>query len=62
MSKQSRAKKIHSFFDSKKKIKIHNENTSKRTESNKTKAFKKKKKKKKKLMKIYQQVRKIKIG
>ena len=59
MSKQSRAKKIHSFFDSKKKIKIHNENTSKRTESNKTKVFKKKKKKK--LMKIYQQVRKIKI-
>ena len=45
MSKQSRAKKIHSFFDSKKKIKIHNENTSKRTESNKTKVFKKKKKK-----------------
>ena len=36
--------------------------TSKRTESNKTKVFKKKKKKKKKLMKIYQQVRKIKIG
>ena len=35
--------------------------TSKRTESNKTKVFKKKKKKKK-LMKIYQQVRKIKIG
>ena len=34
--------------------------TSKRTESNKTKVFKKKKKKKK-LMKIYQQVRKIKI-
>lgn len=34
--------------------------TSKRTESNKTKVFKKKKKKK--LMKIYQQVRKIKIG
>ena len=60
MSKQSRAKKIHSFFDSKKKIKIHNENTSKRTESNKTKVIKKKKKKK--LMKIYQQVRKIKIG
>ena len=59
MSKQSRAKKIHSFFDSKKKIKIHNENTSKRTESNKTKVIKKKKKKK--LMKIYQQVRKIKI-
>ena len=44
MSKQSRAKKIHSFFDSKKKIKIHNENTSKRTESNKTKVIKKKKK------------------
>ena len=60
MSKQSRAKKIHSFFDSKKKIKIHNENTSKITEINKTKVLKKKKKKKK-LMKIYQQVRKIKI-
>ena len=29
MSKQSRAKKIHSFFDSKKKIKIHNENIKK---------------------------------
>ena len=39
-------------------MKIHNENTSKRTGSNKTKVFKKKKRKEKKLMKIYQQVRK----
>ena len=60
MPKQSRAKKWLSFFDFKKKIKILNENTSKRTESNKTQVFKKKKKKKE-LMKMYQKVRKIKI-
>ena len=49
-------KKLHSFFDSKKKMKVPKENASKRTESNKTKALKRKK-----LMKMYQQVRKIKI-
>ena len=32
----------HSFFDSKKKIKIPKENALKRTESNKTKVFKRK--------------------
>ena len=37
------AKELYSFFDSKKKIKILDENTSKRTESNKTKVFKRKK-------------------
>ena len=40
MPRQRRGKKLHSFFDSKKKIKITKQNASKRTESNKTKAFK----------------------
>ena len=35
-------KKLHSFFDSKKKMKVPKENASKRTESNKTKALKRK--------------------
>ena len=42
MPKQRRAKTMHSFFDSKQKIKIPEENASKRTESNKTEVLKRK--------------------
>ena len=40
--KQRRTKKLHSFFNCKKKTKIPKENASERTESNKTKVFKRK--------------------
>ena len=42
MPKQRRAKTMHSFFDSKQKIKIPEENASKRAESNKTEVLKRK--------------------
>ena len=42
MPKQRRAKTMHSFFDYKQKIKIPEENASKRTESNKTEVLKRK--------------------
>ena len=42
MPKQRRAKTMHSFFDSKQKIKIPEENASKRTQSNKTEVLKRK--------------------
>ena len=49
-------KKLHSFFDSKKKIKIPKKTHRKEQKSNKTKVIKRKK-----LIKMYQQVRKTKL-